>query len=68
MQIGSVSVSLLCACGEWLCCGEQDMELSIEEGDLLFILDQTDANWWRAKLEDKEGLVPSNYGEGGAGA
>lgn len=41
----------------------QPEELTIEEGDLLFIVDQTDAGWWRARLEDKEGLVPSNYCE-----
>lgn len=41
----------------------QAEELSIDEGDLLFILDQTDANWWRARRDDKEGLIPSNYGK-----
>jgi len=40
---------------------QRNNELSIEEGDLIFILDQTDKNWWKAKLDDKEGFVPSNY-------
>ncbi|KAF2354391.1 SH3 domain [Trinorchestia longiramus] len=40
---------------------KQPSELSIEEGDLLFILDQSNSDWWRAKLDDKEGFVPSSY-------
>ncbi|KAA0184960.1 hypothetical protein HAZT_HAZT005156 [Hyalella azteca] len=39
----------------------QASELSIEEGDLLFILDQSNSDWWKARLDDKEGLVPSRY-------
>lgn len=41
----------------------QGSELSFEEGDLLFILDQSDPNWWMARLDDKKGYIPSNYGE-----
>ncbi|XP_018025829.1 osteoclast-stimulating factor 1 [Hyalella azteca] len=40
---------------------KQASELSIEEGDLLFILDQSNSDWWKARLDDKEGLVPSRY-------
>lgn len=41
----------------------QGSELSFDEGDLLFILDQSDPNWWMARLDDKKGYIPSNYGE-----
>ena len=40
---------------------EQD-ELSFEEGDLLYILDWTsDPEWWKARCQGKEGLVPANF-------
>ena len=46
-------------------------ELSIEEGDLLFVLEKsTEDDWWRAKKratsedeEEPEGLIPNNYVE-----
>ena len=38
-------------------------ELTFDEGDILYILDMTDPNWWKAKCEDRTGLIPSNYGE-----
>ncbi|TRY74001.1 hypothetical protein TCAL_06981 [Tigriopus californicus] len=37
-------------------------ELSFGEGALLFIIDdQSDPNWWKARSQGKEGLVPANY-------
>lgn len=44
-------------------------ELSITEGDLLFVLEKdVDGDWWRAKRKaneheevEPEGLIPSNY-------
>jgi hypothetical protein len=45
-------------------------ELAITDGDLLFVLDKGDDDWWKAKkkatLEDEdepEGLIPANYVE-----
>ena len=38
-------------------------ELSFEEGDLLYILDQTDTSWWKARCGNKTGVIPSNYVE-----
>lgn len=29
---------------------------------MLYVLDQSDPNWWKARCNDKEGLVPFNYG------
>lgn len=36
-------------------------ELSFEEGDLIYIVDDSDTSWWKARLRGKEGLVPSNF-------
>jgi len=44
-------------------------ELTITEGDLLFVLEKsTDDDWWKAKKkavgneeEEPEGLIPNNY-------
>lgn len=42
----------------------QSDELSFEEGDTLYILDTSDPNgWWKAKCNNKVGLIPSNYGK-----
>jgi hypothetical protein len=45
-----------------------DGELAITEGDLLFVLERGEDEWWRAKKkapsedeEEPEGLIPSNY-------
>ncbi|KAK3816511.1 MAG: hypothetical protein J3Q66DRAFT_342664 [Benniella sp.] len=46
-----------------------EQELSIKENDILYILDDADPNWWKAKLKTPDsnglqvGLVPSNYVE-----
>jgi hypothetical protein len=37
-------------------------EISFSEGDLIYVIDMiTDKNWFKAKVNDKIGLVPSNY-------
>jgi len=43
-------------------------ELAINEGDLLFVLERGEDDWWKAKKkapsedeEEPEGLIPSNY-------
>jgi hypothetical protein len=43
-------------------------ELAIKEGDLLFVLERGEDDWWKAKKkapaedeEEPEGLIPSNY-------
>lgn len=48
---------------------QSEGELSIKDGDLLFVLEKdVDGDWWRAKRkategeeEEPEGLIPSNY-------
>ena len=42
--------------------GSDEDELSFEEGDLLYIVDdKSDKDWWRARCRGKEGLVPANF-------
>jgi hypothetical protein len=43
-------------------------ELAISDGDLLFVLDRGDDDWWKAKKragsddeDEPEGLIPANY-------
>ncbi|RWS14301.1 Protein E(sev)2B-like protein, partial [Dinothrombium tinctorium] len=39
-----------------------DDELSFRKGDVLKVLNmEDDINWYRAELDSKEGLIPSNY-------
>ena len=48
---------------------QSDQELSLQEGDLLYVLEKsTEDEWWKAKRktpgedgEEPVGLVPSNY-------
>ena len=37
-------------------------ELSFDEGDLLYILDMSSSDWWKARCGKEQGLIPSNYG------
>ncbi|CAF1046778.1 unnamed protein product [Brachionus calyciflorus] len=37
-------------------------ELSFREGDLIYVSDMiTDKNWWKARVNNRDGFVPSNY-------
>lgn len=36
-------------------------ELSFDEGDLLYILDMSSSDWWKARCGKEQGLIPSNY-------
>ena len=44
-------------------------ELSVEEGDILYVIDKGNDSWWTVKRKDEddddgpEGLVPENYTE-----
>ncbi|MCL4128390.1 UNVERIFIED_CONTAM: hypothetical protein GTU68_037585 [Idotea baltica] len=40
---------------------KQANELSFEEGDILYVVDQNNSNWWLARQDKKEGLIPSSY-------
>jgi len=42
---------------------QQADELTFDEGDTLYITEQLDAGWWKAKCGNKTGLIPSNYVE-----
>ncbi|CAH2294166.1 osteoclast-stimulating factor 1 [Pelobates cultripes] len=36
-------------------------ELYFDEGDILYISDMSDTNWWKGTCKGKNGLIPSNY-------
>lgn len=36
-------------------------ELYFEEGDILYISDTSDGNWWKGTCKGRTGLIPSNY-------
>lgn len=38
-----------------------EQELSIKKGDELYIVGQTEPNWWTGSMGGKTGLIPSNY-------
>ena len=41
-----------------------DDHLSFKKGDLMYVINADDANWWRARLikdKGREGYIPSNY-------
>ncbi|XP_046858813.1 osteoclast-stimulating factor 1-like [Xenia sp. Carnegie-2017] len=42
---------------------QQKDELSFEEEDVLYIIDKTQGEWWKARVRNKVGLIPSNYVE-----
>lgn len=36
-------------------------ELYFDEGDILYISDNSDPNWWKGTCRGRTGLIPSNY-------
>ena len=38
-------------------------DLTFSAGDIIDIVEETNADWWRGRFNGKEGLVPSNYME-----
>lgn len=40
---------------------EEDDELGFIAGDIIEVLDRSDASWWRGRLRGKSGLFPANY-------
>ena len=43
------------------CAAERDDELSFQRGDVLLVVDDSDANWWQMALHDKVGYCPAAY-------
>lgn len=42
---------------------EEDDELGFSAGDIIEVVDRSDASWWRGRLRGKSGLFPANYTE-----
>lgn len=40
---------------------EEDDELGFGAGDVIEVLDRSDASWWKGRLRGKTGLFPANY-------
>nr|XP_046270534.1 GRB2-related adapter protein 2a [Scatophagus argus]XP_046270535.1 GRB2-related adapter protein 2a [Scatophagus argus]XP_046270536.1 GRB2-related adapter protein 2a [Scatophagus argus] len=40
---------------------EEDDELGFCAGDIIEVLDRSDASWWRGRLRGRSGLFPANY-------
>ncbi|KAA8585503.1 hypothetical protein FQN60_004197 [Etheostoma spectabile] len=40
---------------------EEEDELGFSAGDIIEVLDPSDASWWKGKLRGKSGLFPANY-------
>ena len=40
---------------------QEDGELEFKKGQVIQVVEKDDANWWRGRLGDQEGIFPSNY-------
>lgn len=40
---------------------EEDDELGFCVGDVIEVLDRSDASWWKGRLRGASGLFPANY-------
>ncbi len=40
---------------------QEEGELTIRKGQVITVIDKTDQNWWRGRVDDKEGIFPVSY-------
>ncbi|KAF8802509.1 SH3-domain-containing protein [Phlegmacium glaucopus] len=43
--------------------GQEAEDLTFNEGEVIQVIDQTNSDWWRGRLNGREGLFPSSYVE-----
>lgn len=44
-------------------CFQDDGDLSIQQGDIVEIVEETNAEWWTGKLNGRQGIFPASYVE-----
>ncbi|KDR78949.1 hypothetical protein GALMADRAFT_64434 [Galerina marginata CBS 339.88] len=45
----------------WAYTGDDDNDLAFEPGDIIEIVDETNADWWTGKVHGRQGIFPSSY-------
>lgn len=45
------------------CLHQDESDLSFAAGDIIEIVEETNADWWTGKVHGKQGLMPSSYVE-----
>ncbi|XP_046855315.1 growth factor receptor-bound protein 2-like [Xenia sp. Carnegie-2017] len=40
---------------------QEENELQFKKGEIIEVVEQDDPNWWKGRLQGREGLFPSNY-------
>ena len=40
---------------------QEENELEFKKGEIIQVIEKDDANWWRGRLGEREGLFPANY-------
>ena len=43
--------------------GQQSDELTIRPGDVIYVTDKIDEDWWQGNLDGTIGIFPANYVE-----
>jgi hypothetical protein len=47
----------------WAYPGDDESDLSFAAGDIIEIVEETNADWWTGRVHGKQGLMPSSYVE-----
>ncbi|KAF7773388.1 hypothetical protein Agabi119p4_5555 [Agaricus bisporus var. burnettii] len=47
----------------WAWSGQDESDLSIKEGDVIEIVEETNGDWWTGRLDGRQGVFPANFVE-----